>query len=122
MKFTGNGLPNGTVLIMGVRYDGAPRVFTYAMLKVGGLWYVTGSGRVPVAAGWAAVERWLGKDGRAIVWVKVATGWEDLYPVPTLKKRGCGQPGHGALGCTCDPTAYDPRDDMSPGSIGSENG
>jgi len=50
--------PNGTVLVLGIRYDrtpedaglrdgrgmAPPKVFTYAALKTGGLWYLTGSG------------------------------------------------------------------------------
>lgn len=90
-------VPNGTVWTVGIRYNWAsrqpgddpdatrgrtnPRVFAYVMFKAGGLWYVTGTGKVPVAAGWGAVMRWLGKDGREVVWVKAANGWEDVYPV-----------------------------------------
>ena len=85
-KLTSAKVPNGTVLLFGVRYEGqtSEKVWTYAMLKAGGLWYVTGNGRVPVAAGWPAIERWLAKDGRVVEWVKAATGWDDLYPVPDL--------------------------------------
>lgn len=73
-------VPNGTVLMMGIRYE-TSTVYTYALIKAGGLWYVTGSGKVPVAAGWGAVNRWLERDGRVVVWVKTATEWADLYPV-----------------------------------------
>lgn len=88
-------VPNGTVLLVGVSYEGAgqtdldtsrgrtaPKVFTYAMLKAGGLWYVTGSGKVPVAAGWGAVERWLSRDGRVVEWVKTSQGWNHAYIRP----------------------------------------
>lgn len=82
MRFTMNRqAPNGTVLLMGVRYEGqtSDKVWTYAWLKAGGLWYGTGNGRVPTAAGWEAVNRWLERDNRKVEWVRVATGWADLY-------------------------------------------
>jgi hypothetical protein len=83
--------PNGTVLVLGIRYDrqedaqdtrgmAPPKVFTYAALKTGGLWYLTGSGQVPTAAGWPAVERWLEKHGRVVEWVRVAGSWDAVYP------------------------------------------
>lgn len=87
-------IPNGTILTMGIRYEGTdepggdtrgrtnPKVYTYAMVKAGGLWYVTGSGKVPQAAGWGAIERWLGKDGRVVEWVRVVTEEAPLYPAP----------------------------------------
>lgn len=100
VKFTlSTSVPNGTVLLFGIRYanqndqaaigSGRPsmqtrprRDFTYAMLKAGGLWYVTGSGKVPTAAGWGAIERWLERDGREVVWVKAVTETTDLWPAP----------------------------------------
>jgi hypothetical protein len=94
-KLDNSKVPNGTVLMMGIRYDRAPvddldaqrgmvnpKVYSYALLKAGGLWYVTGSGKSPQAAGWGAVNRWLERDGRVVEWVKVATEWADLYAAP----------------------------------------
>lgn len=91
-------VPNGTVLVFGIGFVGdpeadldatrgrtSPKVYTYALLKAGGLWYVTGSGKVPQAAAWGAIERWLARDNKVVVWVKVATGWADLYPVPVTE-------------------------------------
>jgi hypothetical protein len=92
-KLDNTKVPNGTVILMGIRYEGssdrtdldttrgrqAPKVFTYALLKAGGLWYATGGPKGPQAAGWGAVNRWLGKDNRVVEWVRVATGWADLY-------------------------------------------
>lgn len=91
----GKSTPNGTVLLMGISFTRedapdpdatrgmtAPRVFTYALLKVGGLWYVTGSGKAPTAAGWPAVLRWLGKDGRKVEWIDRLTGAQRIWPVP----------------------------------------
>jgi hypothetical protein len=93
-KLDNSKIPNGAILLMGISYEGmgqtdldttrgreTPKVFTYAMLKAGGLWYVTGSGKVPVAAGWGAIERWLAKDNRLVEWVKVVTQTADLWPV-----------------------------------------
>jgi hypothetical protein len=114
-KLNNSRVPNGTVLQFGISYQREdadpdatrgmtpPKVYTFAMLKAGGLWYVTGSGKVPVAAGWSAVERWLEKDGKVVEWVKAATEWRDVYPAPPL------------------PEPVDPRDEMSPGSVGSSN-
>ena len=88
-------VPNGTVLLFGIEYPKmgqtdldttrgreTPKVFTYAMLKAGGLWYVTGTGKVPQAAGWGAVMNWLARDGREVCWVRAATSWTDLWPSP----------------------------------------
>lgn len=81
MKFDASKLKNGTLLLIGVVYDRAqpggdtrgratPKVYTYGLLKAGGVWYATGMGQTPQAAGWGAVERWLARDGRRLVWVK----------------------------------------------------
>lgn len=98
MKFTlgSTKVPNGTVLVFGIRYvpedsegpQSASRVFTYAMLKAGGLWYVTGQGRVPTAAGWPAVERWLEKDNREVVHVRAAhiDGMTEIWPAPPAER------------------------------------
>lgn len=87
-------VPNGSVILLGIRYDSRqddpdaqrgranPKVFTYAALKTGGLWYLTGSGKVPTAAGWQAVLRWLAKEGRTVVWARVATGFTEFYSPP----------------------------------------
>lgn len=89
-KLDSRKVPDGTVLVFGISYerdpDASPRaerkVFTYAMLKAGGLWYVTGGGKVPSAAGWGAVERWLERDGRVVEWVNAVAQTVTLWPVP----------------------------------------
>jgi hypothetical protein len=83
-KLDNSKVPNGTVLLMGIQYENqtSAKIWTYALLKAGGLWYVTGNGKVPVAAGWEAINRWLAKDGRVVKSVVVATGWAVLYTVP----------------------------------------
>lgn len=95
-KLDNTKVPNGTVILMGIRYEGSsdrtdldttrgrqtPKVFTYALLKAGGLWYATGGPKAPQAAGWGAVNRWLERDGRIVEWVKVGTEWADLYTAP----------------------------------------
>lgn len=103
-KLTSAKVPNGTVLQVGITYPGLtedadaargrtmPKVWTYALLKAGGLWYVTGSGRVPQAAGWPAIERWLEKDNREVVWVKVASGWAPLYGEPPAAQEPASEP------------------------------
>jgi hypothetical protein len=120
-------IANGTVLMMGISFEGMgpiegndanrgmaqPKVYTYALLKAGGLWYVTGSGRVPVAAGWLAVERWLSKDGRKVEWVREATGWNEIYPEPPTApftvhhldgtKTVTNPRGHTGLSLPCAP-------------------
>lgn len=97
VKFTlkDSAAPDGTVLVFGIRYEGDnPTVYTYAMLKAGGLWYVTGgSGRVPTAAGWGAVARWLEKDGRVVEWVELVTEKRRVWPVPASPEgNGSAQP------------------------------
>lgn len=87
-------MPNGTLLVLGIRYlPGSepggetrgrvnPTVYTYAALKTAGLWYLTGSGKVPTAAGWGAVERWLERDNRKLEFVEIATGSRRIWPEP----------------------------------------
>lgn len=94
MKFAldNSKVPNGTVLIVGIRFEAEPggdtrgrtnpKVYTYAMLKTGGLWYVTGSGKTPQAAGWVAVQRWLERDGRVVDHVELATTRTRIWPSP----------------------------------------
>ncbi len=48
---------DGTHLEIGLRYGDHPKVWTFAAIKAGGYWYLTGTGRVPQAAGWGAVAR-----------------------------------------------------------------
>lgn len=81
-------VPDGTVLLMGIRYEGqtTDKVWTYGLLKAGGLWYVTGGARAPQAAGWGAVNRWLERDGRIVLWVKVGTEWAGLYTAPVAEE------------------------------------
>jgi hypothetical protein len=75
-------VPDGTILIMGIRYESqtSDKVWTYVLLKAGGLWYFTGNG--PTAAAWGAVERWLAKDGRRVVSVRAVTETVPIYPSP----------------------------------------
>lgn len=93
-ELDGRKVPSGTVLLFGIEYDRPersaderrgvtePKVWTYAMLKAGPYWYVTGTGTTPQAAGWGAVQKWLAKDNRVVRWVKVVTETADLWPVP----------------------------------------
>lgn len=95
-------LPNGTVLFLGVSYGGArtadtrgrtePKIYTYVALKQAGVWFFSGSGKVPQAAGWGAVERWLERDGRKLEWVKIVSALEDVYPGPLTYPPVAGLP------------------------------
>lgn len=99
-KLDSRKVPDGTVLVFGIRYvsgddegpHSASRVFTYAMLKAGGVWYVTGSGKVPTAAGWGAVELWLDRDGREVVYVNAVAQTVTLWPLPPSPEGTAGQP------------------------------
>jgi len=92
VRFDGRKLPDGTVLQIGVEFTGAradtvsgrtiPLTYTYILLKTAGLWYATGTGRVPQAAGWGAVERWLDRDDREVVSIEHASNWDQLWPDP----------------------------------------
>lgn len=78
-------VPEGTVLLIGAQYRNSetgqlyPKIWTYAALKAGGRWYLTGTGKVPQDAGWGAVKRWLASHGREVVWIKMATELETLW-------------------------------------------
>lgn len=91
-KLNSRAVPDGTVLLFGIRYDpepdesrsAPPKTYTYVVMKSGGLWYVGGTnGRNPQAAGWGAVERWLERDGRQVEWVRTVTETTTLWPVVT---------------------------------------
>lgn len=85
-KFTPSSfqVPDGTIMIMDIQYESqtTDKVWTYVLLKAGGLWYFTGNAGTPTAAGWGAVERWLAKDGRVVVSVQVVTETVPIYPSP----------------------------------------
>lgn len=88
----GAQVPDPTVLLVGIRYENqiSNKIWTYALLKAGGLWYATGTGRVPQAAGWPAVERWLAAEGRIVEWVRILRDPAVLYerapePVPGVR-------------------------------------
>lgn len=63
--------PEGAVLMLGIRFETQTRgkVYTYALLKAGGRWWSTGQG--PSGASWTAVERWLERNGRVLLWIDV---------------------------------------------------
>jgi hypothetical protein len=92
VKFSwGDKIPaEGTVLIFGVRYRGSNsgRIYTYAALLTGRQWYFSGAGQVPQAASWAAVERWLERDDREVVYIDAVTEMTPLWrPGPELEGR-----------------------------------
>jgi len=91
-KISSPDYPNGTVLLLGITYPGLtepfgdatrgrtqPKVFTYVLLKAGNLWYATGGPKAPQAAGWGAVERWLSREDRTVVWASVVTQTDRIY-------------------------------------------
>lgn len=99
MELDPRRMPTGTVLLFDIRYAGTdesarqitgrdtrgrtePKTYAYAMVKAAGVWYVTGSGKVPTAAGWGAIERWLERDGREVVRVQIVTGAQSIWPKP----------------------------------------
>ena len=94
-KLNNANVPNGTVLLFGIEYSELvenadetrgrtmPKIWTYAMLKAGGLWHVTGVGKVPQAAGWGAVQKWLSRDGRQVKWIKIVTEARQIWPEST---------------------------------------
>lgn len=85
-------VPDLTVLLIGIRYENqtSDKIWTYALLKAGGLWYATGTGRVPQAAGGPAVERWLAAEGRIVEWVRAISPHDSvvLYERPTEPVSG----------------------------------
>ena len=100
-------VPNGAILVVSIRYAGqnpssdtrgrtSPKTYDYAMMKAGGLWYVTGAGRSPQAATWTAVERWLEKDGREVVRVEIVTGIQRIWP-PDVVEAEAEDPPYYAL-------------------------
>ena len=120
----GRKVPNGTVLVLGIRYEAEPdgdtrgrtnpKVYTYAALKAGGLWYLTGSGKVPTAAGWTAVQNWLARDGRVVEYVDVLGARTRLWPEPPGKptaSRPVTSPGERPRGIEWRDRVRTPGDD-----------
>ena len=103
-KLDSRAVPDGTVLLFGIRYVGPDqegiarmpeeeaKVYTYAMIKAGGFWYVTGGGRTPQVAGWGAIERWLARDGREVAWVRHVTETVQLWPAEETGQAAKLQP------------------------------
>lgn len=103
-------MPNGSVLVLGIRYIGGespggesrgrtnPTLYTYAALKAGGLWYLTGSGKVPTAAGWGAVERWLERDNRVLDSVWMMGLPHQIFPRPDPAAESIDGQTTGELG------------------------
>lgn len=84
-------MPDGAILIFHLRYVSTDHdsgettessVYQYVLSKVGQSWYGTGTGRVPQAAGWGAVERWLDEPGRKVERVELVTGQRTIWPEP----------------------------------------
>jgi hypothetical protein len=95
-KLDTRAVPDGTILLFGIRYEPEPgehrsalsKTYTYVIMKSGGLWYVSGTnGRNPQAAGWGAVERWLERDGRVVEWVRHVTETRQLWPFTVRPHR-----------------------------------
>lgn len=78
-------MPDGTILVFHIRYldeGGAPAgpTYSYVLSKVAGSWYGTGTGRVPQAAGWRAVENWLDDPRRKVERVELVTSQQTIWP------------------------------------------
>ena len=80
-KLDDKAVADNTLLLFGIRYAGSTsgKTYTFAALKAGGRWFLTGTGKTPQDASWAAVERWLNDRGRVVAWVKVAQHLEPLW-------------------------------------------
>jgi hypothetical protein len=98
MKFDARSALDNTVLMFGITYPNSSKTYSYVMVKAGGLWYVTGSGKVPVAAGWGAIEKWLEREDRQVQWIKAATDWANLWPEPVNPAEPVCE-RHGLVGC-----------------------
>lgn len=77
-------MPDDTLLKIRLQYEGqtSDKVWTYVLVKAEGLWYSTGTGKVPQAAGWGAVERWLADKGRQVLSVDLVTETVRIYEAP----------------------------------------
>lgn len=91
MGFDPRKMPTGSILVLAVRYTDDeptedtrgrtnPKVYEYAFIKAAGVWHGSGSGKVPQAAGWGAIERWLERDGRDLVRIDMVTGQTGIWP------------------------------------------
>lgn len=59
-----------------VQFEGSPKTYNYAAVKVGALWVVTGADSQ--ARSWEDMLTWLDRRGGEIVSMENATTWEKL--------------------------------------------
>lgn len=78
-----NIVPDGTIIVLGIRYDGSVsgKTYDYTASKIAGRWYMTGTGKTPQDASWQAVNRWLAREGRHLVRAEVITSRRQIWPV-----------------------------------------
>lgn len=66
----------GSVIRLRVAFEG-PKTYTYAVLGLEGLWYVTGA-EGGAARTWSTLIAWLKSKGANVVSIERATEWETL--------------------------------------------
>lgn len=79
-KLDSSKVEDGTVLLVGIAYQTMrDKVWTYSIIKAGGRWYTSGTGKTPQDAGWGAIDRWLSDPVREVRWIRVVTQTELLF-------------------------------------------
>jgi hypothetical protein len=88
-KLDDRQVPDGTVFLVGVAFDRIPdKTWTYSLIKAGGRWYTSGTGKSPQDAGWGAVNRWLNREGTQVVYIDAVTGRDRLWASEGVTAEG----------------------------------
>jgi hypothetical protein len=82
-------VPDGTVLLAGIAFDSIPhKTWTYSLIKAGGRWYTSGTGKAPQDAGWGAIRRWLAREGTRVVYIDAVTARDRLWEEDAVTPKG----------------------------------
>lgn len=88
-KLDDRQVPDGTILLAGITFDRIPdKVWTYSLIKAGGRWYTSGTGKSPQDAGWGAVQRWLAREGTTVAYIDAVTARDRLWASEGVTAEG----------------------------------
>lgn len=118
-KLKDQEVPDGTILLAGITFDSMPsKTWTYALMKAGGRWYTSGTGKSPQDAGWGAINRWLNRENTRVEWISAVTETEVIWQNQNADGSWPG-PLRFAPPMNVEPAtgSLDPVDPDGPGSV-----
>jgi len=67
----------GSVILLRIAYPESAVTYSYALLEVGGQWYITGA-ESKKSRTWAELIAWLKSKNAEVIEIRRATEWENL--------------------------------------------